>query len=230
MENDQQMEKVASGIADAIVALVERADGPVTLSRIEREVPGFAKKGPPTWSRVLERSDGEALIWDGMTEAGSIALGKVMAGRRVAVQMVSPILYMIEGDALPQNENWLPVVLLPATAAQPGNAELAHAYFIRLSRLRHCPSICRGKDWLSTAHTAAGAVHCRQVLTIKALTNRKEKRATTMSLLGKLKEAQAEIAARETDHPWKLRLERVRGKVDYDGLRARQHSNATRHS
>jgi hypothetical protein len=39
-----------------------------------------------------------------------------------------------------------------------------------------------------------------------------------MSWLGKLHEAQAEIAARKADHPWKLRLERVRGKLDYDGF------------
>ncbi len=39
-----------------------------------------------------------------------------------------------------------------------------------------------------------------------------------MSLLTKLKTAQAEIAARSADHPWKLRLQRVQGKVDYDGL------------
>jgi hypothetical protein len=39
-----------------------------------------------------------------------------------------------------------------------------------------------------------------------------------MSWLGRLHKAQAEIAARNADHPWKLRLERVRGKVDYDLL------------
>ncbi len=39
-----------------------------------------------------------------------------------------------------------------------------------------------------------------------------------MSLLDKMKKAQADIAARNTEHPWKLRLQRVQGKVDYDGL------------
>jgi hypothetical protein len=39
-----------------------------------------------------------------------------------------------------------------------------------------------------------------------------------MSFLDKLKNAQAEIAAQSTDHPWKLRLQRVQGKLDYDGL------------
>src|SRR5476649_1767705 len=38
-----------------------------------------------------------------------------------------------------------------------------------------------------------------------------------MPLLDKLKKAQAEIAAQDAAHPWKLRLRRVQGKVDYDG-------------
>ena len=36
------------------------------------------------------------------------------------------------------------------------------------------------------------------------------------SWLEKLREAEAEGAARK--NPWKLRLERMRGKIDYDGL------------
>ena len=39
-----------------------------------------------------------------------------------------------------------------------------------------------------------------------------------MSFLAKLKLAQAELTAQEDDHPWKLHLQRVRGKLDYDGL------------
>ena len=38
-----------------------------------------------------------------------------------------------------------------------------------------------------------------------------------MSWLGKLKQAQAELAARDTD-PWWLPLERLRGKVGDDGI------------
>jgi hypothetical protein len=38
-----------------------------------------------------------------------------------------------------------------------------------------------------------------------------------MSWLGKLEKAKAEMAAQNVD-PWKLRLERVVGKIDYDGL------------
>jgi hypothetical protein len=39
-----------------------------------------------------------------------------------------------------------------------------------------------------------------------------------MSWLEKLRQAQSEMAARSAADPWKLRLERMRGKIDYDGL------------
>ena len=38
-----------------------------------------------------------------------------------------------------------------------------------------------------------------------------------MSWLDKLEKAKVEIAARNVD-PWRLPLERVRGKIDYDGI------------
>jgi hypothetical protein len=38
-----------------------------------------------------------------------------------------------------------------------------------------------------------------------------------MSWLGRLKDAKAEVAAQNSD-PWRLRLERVQGKVDFDGF------------
>jgi hypothetical protein len=33
-----------------------------------------------------------------------------------------------------------------------------------------------------------------------------------------MKLARAAMAAQDAEHPWKLRLERVRGKIDYDGV------------
>jgi hypothetical protein len=39
-----------------------------------------------------------------------------------------------------------------------------------------------------------------------------------MSWLGKLEKVKAELIAQSTDHPWKPRLQRVRSKLDYDGL------------
>jgi hypothetical protein len=38
-----------------------------------------------------------------------------------------------------------------------------------------------------------------------------------MSFLDELKQSRTQIPARPTD-PWRLRLERARGKVDYDGI------------
>jgi hypothetical protein len=116
MTTNEQIEKQASRIADAIVDLVERTDGPVTLAQIEREIPDFATSGPPAWEYFLERDDGETIIWDGMTEAGFMALRKVMSGRRVAVQYVNPLPYILE-DCFIDDGRWWPVVLLPARAA-----------------------------------------------------------------------------------------------------------------
>jgi len=113
----KKVEKQANLIADAIVELVEQTDGPVTLARIDREIMGFAKKEAPSWEYAIEHEGGEALIWNGMTEAGLVALRKVMSGRMVAVQYLSnPILYFVE-DNYPRNENWIPVVFLPVQAA-----------------------------------------------------------------------------------------------------------------
>jgi hypothetical protein len=117
MNQANKLEKQASIIADAIVDLVERTDGPVTLARLDREIQGFAEKESPSWEYVVEHDDGETLVWNGMTEAGLAALRKVMSGRMVAVQYLSnPSLYFLEGN-YPANENWMPVVLLPVRAA-----------------------------------------------------------------------------------------------------------------
>ena len=110
------LEKQASRIGDAIVELVERTDGPVTLAEVDREVAGFATPGSPSWDYVIERGGVETIYWTGMTEAGQAALQKVLRGRRVAVQFVNLLPYFVEGH-LVQNEHWQPIVLLPARAA-----------------------------------------------------------------------------------------------------------------
>jgi hypothetical protein len=112
MANDTEVDKLASGIADSIVELVERNDGPVTLAQVNGQVPGFAKEEPRGWSLAV----GEAFIWDGMTEAGCAALWQVTHGHRVAVQFVSPLPYILDG-CIAINETWVPIVLLPARAA-----------------------------------------------------------------------------------------------------------------
>ena len=115
MTNDT-LEKHTNRIANSIVELVERKDGPVTLARVDREVAGFAEHEQPSWDYVIERGGATTIYWGGMTEAGSAALQKVLRGRRVAVQFVSQLPYLVEGSLI-DGENWQPIVLLPARAA-----------------------------------------------------------------------------------------------------------------
>jgi hypothetical protein len=109
--------KEAVRIANAIVALVERHDGPVTLARLDCEIPGFAQQAGPSWQFAHEHGGGEIVIWEGMTEAGYLALHEVMFGRRVAVELLSNPLPYFVADKFPECENWQPVLLLPVRAA-----------------------------------------------------------------------------------------------------------------
>jgi len=152
MRTDKQMEKQASHIADAIVDLVERANGPVTLSEINRKIPGFAAKEPPAWEYFYEHDDGtEVVIWDGMTEAGFEALRKVIRGRRVAIQFVKPVLYFLMENCLFHNDQWWPIVLLPARAA---NVETP-AYLERTSQ--------KQQDYFIKRATAEGLTGYRRL-------------------------------------------------------------------
>src|SRR5262249_17925256 len=76
MQSNPTLKGTARRIAEAIVELVEDADGPVTLYRLDQEIPGFAKQDPPSWSHMLFGD--EKFIWSGMTKAGHIALGYVL--------------------------------------------------------------------------------------------------------------------------------------------------------
>jgi hypothetical protein len=116
MTTNEQIEKQASHIADAIVDLVERCDGPVTLAQIHREIPGFGSDEEPSWDYHINHEGGVGTIWDGMTKAGTEALRKIIRGRRIAVQMVDPRLYILEGYLM-SSERCFPIVLLPARAA-----------------------------------------------------------------------------------------------------------------
>ncbi len=114
MKND--LEKEADRIADAIVDLVERTDGPVTLARVQQEISGFAKHEPPSWEHVVRHNGRETSFWTEMTEAGLTALRKVMRGRRVAIQFVNVLPYFMDGCMI-DNDYWQPIVLLPVRAA-----------------------------------------------------------------------------------------------------------------
>jgi hypothetical protein len=50
-----------------------------------------------------------------MTEEGLSALRYIMSGRRVAVQFVNALPYVLENCVLGR-ENWQPIVLLPKSA------------------------------------------------------------------------------------------------------------------
>jgi hypothetical protein len=132
----EQIENQAELLADAIVDLVERTDGPVTLARIDREIQGFAANEGAGQEYFIERESGETVIWQGMTEAGLAALRKVMTGRRVAVQPLTNLLpYLLEGGC-PRCDKWMPVVLLPVRAANLDTPKWRMRYSERV--LDHC--------------------------------------------------------------------------------------------
>lgn len=111
-----ELEKEVDRIAAAIVDYVERANGPVTLCEIDREIPGFATDLPAAWGCQRELNGRLAVYWTGMTQAGAAALNKVMFGRKLAVQPTTILPYLLE-RALIRDDNWQPVLLLPARAA-----------------------------------------------------------------------------------------------------------------
>jgi hypothetical protein len=116
MQATKQLEKRSDKIANAIVALVNDTNGPVTFSQIDIEVPGFTSKERSTWDYLIDNAGKEFLIWRGMSEAGFAALSKVISGRRVAIQYVSALPYILDNCVL-FDDAWLPSVLVPAKAA-----------------------------------------------------------------------------------------------------------------
>jgi hypothetical protein len=116
MNATKQLEKRSNEIANAIVALVNKTNGPVKFSRLDREVSGFTSKEQSIWQYLIDNSGKEFLIWSGMSEAGSAALSKVISGHRIALQFVNAVPYILDGCLL-YDDDWLPSVLLPARAA-----------------------------------------------------------------------------------------------------------------
>jgi hypothetical protein len=116
MNATKQLERLSNKIADAIVNLVNDTNGPVTLSQVEREVPGFKSEEQSIWQYLIENSGKEYLIWSGMSEAGYTALRKVISEHRVALQFVNVLPYILD-DRLLYDDDWLPSILLPAKAA-----------------------------------------------------------------------------------------------------------------
>ena len=130
-QNATQMTVLASfGIADAIIELVKNADGPVTLLQVDREVRGFATNTLPAWYFGIPRPVGDVFVWGGMTEAGEAALRKIIYGKKVAVQFVTPLPYLLDGPTpYLDRDDWQPIMLLPPHAANMSKPDL----LVRLS-------------------------------------------------------------------------------------------------
>jgi hypothetical protein len=115
----KRKESAVSEIANAIVDLVERTGGPVTLARIEREIAGFKADDDVkrSWEWVIGEDQDENLIWDGMSEEGCSALRKILLERKVAMQPAPKLVYFVEGGC-PKHQNWFPISLVPARMAK----------------------------------------------------------------------------------------------------------------
>jgi hypothetical protein len=103
-------------ISDAIVALIERTNGPVLLHEIDQEIAGFKATGKNGYIYFIERDGKETIFWAGMTKCGFEALRSVLKNRRVAVQYVSGFPYVFDGVYV-DLDSWQPIVLLPVRAA-----------------------------------------------------------------------------------------------------------------
>ena len=124
MSTTKQLEKCSNKIADAIVELVNDTDGPVTLLQVEREIPGFKSDEQPAWYFAFH-SNGDGFVWGGMTEAGEWALRKIIYGKKVAVQFVTPQPYLLDGPTpYLDHGDWRPIMLLPASGANISGPKL----------------------------------------------------------------------------------------------------------
>jgi hypothetical protein len=121
--------QLSNRIADAIVALVNATDGPVTLLQVEREITGFKSVEQPGWHFAFH-SNGDGFVWGGMSEAAVSALCDVIFGKKVAVQFVTPLPYLLDGPTpYLDHSDWRPILLLPASGANIDN----HKFLARLS-------------------------------------------------------------------------------------------------
>jgi hypothetical protein len=115
MNANIQTAALATMIADLIVDLVNKTNGPVTLAQIDRDVPGFAQKNRPNHCYVI-REKTEQVFWNGMSEGGYLALRDVIFERRVAIQFVNALPYLLQ-NCVVYDADWVPTVLIPAKAA-----------------------------------------------------------------------------------------------------------------
>jgi hypothetical protein len=116
MSKTEPLQAAENRIADAIVDLVEQRSGPVLFNELNENVSGFSAPHEPFYEYYVSHGQNETLIWDGMTEAGYKALRNVLNSRRVAIQHVSILPYLM-ADVVSGDERWQPFVLMPARAA-----------------------------------------------------------------------------------------------------------------
>jgi hypothetical protein len=121
MTNLEMLNTDVDRVANAIIELVECTDGPVTLPQLDREVRGFKSKGGRSWQLYVDTGSGESMLWEGMTEAGYLALSQVIFRRRIAIQPVTRELYRSAETELPDDENWLPIIMHPKIDANVGH-------------------------------------------------------------------------------------------------------------
>jgi hypothetical protein len=72
--------------------------------------------GSRGYEYFITHNGNEAIYWQGMTEAGLEAFRSVLRNRRVAVQYVSRLLYIVDGVEV-DADAWEPIALLPVRAA-----------------------------------------------------------------------------------------------------------------
>jgi hypothetical protein len=103
-------------MAAEIVSVVSAEDGPVLLSRIEKEVEGFAARDNEALSWGYKPLTPGPLLWSGMGREGVDALILAWRSGLVAMAPVEPEMYLPEGRHPPEPD-WLPVALAPAYLA-----------------------------------------------------------------------------------------------------------------
>src|SRR6478609_3647163 len=93
--NSNSLDREVERIAATIVDLIERTNGPVLLSELDEKVSGFSATHAPTREYFVLHEHREIVVWEGMTEAGYKALRNVLNTRRVAIQYVSILPYLL---------------------------------------------------------------------------------------------------------------------------------------
>lgn len=116
MSKTEALQAEIDCFAAAIVDLVEKKNGPILLTELGEKISGFAMSPRQGYEYFISHKQGETVVWDGMTEAGYKALRNVLNTRRIAIQYVRMLPYLLAGT-ISSSEHWQPFVRMPARAA-----------------------------------------------------------------------------------------------------------------